>query len=307
MISKSLSTSKKFAAAGRAELIGEFAQLLYTLLQPHCDDFGRQEGDPFTVKLRVLPTSSRSEQTFAAALTVLRDTGLIRWYPTEAGQEVIEIVGFEQHQHLYRKAASDFPSSISGPGSLNASERDIEAFIERELTDARLTFDDLRIVNIARQVRQGNRYLDLLAHTAEGVSILIEVKRQRITTAAIAQVLAYADRLEGEVLPVVVGHGLAAGLDVSKSRAMLVVYNDSLLMRQLTFVTVNSRSVTLRHVQSELNGRELNRREEKVPPQPPRKRRGSKPPIKGIPPDYEAGRAYVKARQRDRDTREAKK
>lgn len=112
MISKALSTSKKFAVAGRSPL-GEFAQLVYALLLPHADDFGRQEGDPFTVKHKVLPSSTRGEDDFVAALCVLRDAGLILWYDSPEGQ-VIEIVGFDAHQSgLHKRTASRFPG-ISG-------------------------------------------------------------------------------------------------------------------------------------------------------------------------------------------------
>jgi hypothetical protein len=107
MISRVLSTSKKFAAAGRGE-IGEFVQLVYTLLLPYADDFGRQEGDPFTVKHKVLPTSTRPESEFSAALARLRDAGLILWYDSDEGQ-VIEIVGFDEHQvGLHKRTNSRF-------------------------------------------------------------------------------------------------------------------------------------------------------------------------------------------------------
>lgn len=126
MISKVLSTSKKFAAAGRCDL-GEFAQLLYALLLPHADDFGRQEGDPFTVKHKVLPTSERSEAEFGSALRCLHDAGLILWYDTEIGQ-VVEIVGFDAHQvGLHKRTATKFPG-ISGnfreiPSELKGTEQ----------------------------------------------------------------------------------------------------------------------------------------------------------------------------------------
>ena len=119
MISKSLSTSRKFAAAGRSSS-GEFAQLLYLMLVPHCDDFGRQEGDPFTVKHKVLPTSERSEIEFGGALSVLRDVGLIKWYESNASQ-IIEIIRFDDHQGgLHKRTSSRFPDIPGSSG--NSSE-----------------------------------------------------------------------------------------------------------------------------------------------------------------------------------------
>lgn len=129
MLSKSLSTSKKFAAAGRSSL-GEFAQLLYTLLLSHADDFGRQEGDPFTVKHKVLPTSQRSEDDFAAALDLLKTEGLIDWYQTDTKGLVVQIANFDAHQvGLHKRSQSSFPEvpGSSGkfpeiPSELNRTE-----------------------------------------------------------------------------------------------------------------------------------------------------------------------------------------
>ena len=95
MISKSISTSRKFAAlAQEAGKLGEFAQILYLLLTPHADDFGRLDGDPFTMKHLLFPTSPRPEQDFELALKSMDKVGLINWYVVE-GQRYIEITRFD--------------------------------------------------------------------------------------------------------------------------------------------------------------------------------------------------------------------
>ena len=129
MLSKAISTSKKFAAAGRTPM-GEFAQLLYTLLVAHSDDFGRQEGDPFTVKHKVMPTSCRPEADFASALDILKAERLIEWYAADSNEQVIQIVDFDAHQSgLHKRSNSVFPEppGISGnfreiPSELNRTE-----------------------------------------------------------------------------------------------------------------------------------------------------------------------------------------
>lgn len=116
MLSKKISTSRKFAAVGR--VAGEFPQLLYALLVPHCDDFGRQPGDAFTVKHEVFPTSARAEAEFEAALVALEVQELIQRYDVK-GQVVIQLLNFEQHQQgLHKRTKSDFPEP---PG--NSTER----------------------------------------------------------------------------------------------------------------------------------------------------------------------------------------
>src|ERR1051326_58362 len=101
MLSKSLSTSKRYAALYSQEL-GEFCQSLYPLLLAHADDYGRLEGDAFTVKHSVIPASTRAEGDIEEALQLLHNVHLIEWYQTAAGR-FIQIINFEQHQAGLKK------------------------------------------------------------------------------------------------------------------------------------------------------------------------------------------------------------
>jgi len=114
MISKSLSTSRKFAALG-----DEFSQVLYMLLLAHCDDFGRQSGDAFTVKHQVFPTSPRTEDDFENALQNLEgEPDLIQRY-TVAGEQVLQVLGYDRHQvGLHKRTASRFPEYPGGSGKV---------------------------------------------------------------------------------------------------------------------------------------------------------------------------------------------
>lgn len=116
LISRSLGSSRKFAQLHRqAGKLAEFSQTLYVLLVVNADDFGRMPGDAFTVKHAMFPTSPRREDEFTQALTAMHHVGLIEWY--EAGEEVIEIVGFETHQpNLHKRAEkSRFPGNPGSP------------------------------------------------------------------------------------------------------------------------------------------------------------------------------------------------
>lgn len=108
MISKSLSTSRKY---GRlySEPLGEFCQALYPLLVAHADDFGRLEGDPYTVKHAIVPASPRTVLEIEQSLELLTSVGLI-----ERSTEVIQVVDFDRHQTgLHKRTESQFPG-ISG-------------------------------------------------------------------------------------------------------------------------------------------------------------------------------------------------
>ena len=110
MISKTLGSSRRFSAL--AEIAGdktEFCQALYPLIVAHADDFGRLEGDSFTISKRVFPVSRRSEAEFEEALGYLQDAKLISWYGT-ADEKTVEVSNFSEHQQgLHKRTKSKFP------------------------------------------------------------------------------------------------------------------------------------------------------------------------------------------------------
>lgn len=100
MISKSLSTSEKRAALHEeAGPLAEFCQALYPLMVAHADDWGCMQGDAFTVKHLVDPTSPRPVSEFALALAHMHNVGLIAWYEAD-DKQIVSIRGFAAHQSL---------------------------------------------------------------------------------------------------------------------------------------------------------------------------------------------------------------
>ena len=120
MISKSLSTSEKRAALHRVVPdLAEFCQQLYPLLVTHSDDFGRQQGDTFTVKHVVDPTSPRSLLDFSRALQALADVELIAWYQVD-GRSYVQILNFDPHQQgLHKRTSSAFPPPPGNSGNVS--------------------------------------------------------------------------------------------------------------------------------------------------------------------------------------------
>lgn len=108
MISKSLSTSQRYAELGKvAGPLGEFAQSLFPLIVAHADDFGRLSGDAFTVKHLCHPTSRRSVSQFEIAILAMVKVGLIL-HSTE-GVNRIQVNDFDAHQvGLNRRSVSKF-------------------------------------------------------------------------------------------------------------------------------------------------------------------------------------------------------
>lgn len=118
MISKSLSTSEKFAALVEyVPTIAEFCHALYPLLVIHTDDFGRLQGDPFTVKALCYPASPRPLAEFSHALQALHDVTLLTWYAVD-NKGFIQITVFERHQQgLHKRTRSAFPRVPGSSGN----------------------------------------------------------------------------------------------------------------------------------------------------------------------------------------------
>ena len=117
MISRNLGSSRKFHAVNdKCGKLGDFAQALFPLIVVNADDFGRLEGDAFTVKHKVFPVSPRTEEDFETVLQAMNTVGLIRFYEVR-GDRYLEIVNFDREQPgLHKRTKSDYPDPPADPG-----------------------------------------------------------------------------------------------------------------------------------------------------------------------------------------------
>lgn len=106
MISKVISISKKF----NIRLDDHFSRLLYILLIPHSDDFGRLTGDAFKIKALILPMMDDVKwNEVEETLGKLHAAELIIWYEV-SGEKYIQIINFDEHQQgLHKRTRSKFP------------------------------------------------------------------------------------------------------------------------------------------------------------------------------------------------------
>jgi len=70
--------------------LSEFAQLLYLKILPHTDDYGRFEGDPEILKVRVDPFSKRKIKDYISTIKEIADLGLWIWYLTDDNKAVVQ-------------------------------------------------------------------------------------------------------------------------------------------------------------------------------------------------------------------------
>jgi hypothetical protein len=139
--------------ATKAGELGEFCQALYPLIVAHADDFGRLQGDPFTVKHQCHPTSPRTIAEFMDALRFMHDVGLIVWFTGNhggGGRQYIQIVNFEAHQQgLHKRTRSAFPRVPDGSGNVEESPEQLKGS-EENLTEGNLREEKKNGSSVAR-------------------------------------------------------------------------------------------------------------------------------------------------------------
>lgn len=104
MINKSISISEQVNS------MSEFAQLLFTWMIPHTDDWGIIPGSPKVLKALIIPMSKRSEEEVAEAVKEMANQKLV-WNYLVDDKEYIQFCKFEQHQEgLHKRTRPKFPT-----------------------------------------------------------------------------------------------------------------------------------------------------------------------------------------------------
>jgi DnaD/phage-associated family protein len=89
--------------------MSEFAQLLFTWLIPHLDDWGVIAGSPKQIKAIVKPLSDRPASDFDNALNEMVSQQLI-WRYSDEEYQYIQFVKFEKHQDgLHKRTKPKYP------------------------------------------------------------------------------------------------------------------------------------------------------------------------------------------------------
>ena len=111
MISRSLGISQKYAALIDTENgLADFCHALFPLLVANADDFGRLQGDAFTVKHTCFPISHHSIDDFENAILAMHRVGLLTRYRIGL-HTYVQIANFRKHQPgLLRNANSLHPA-----------------------------------------------------------------------------------------------------------------------------------------------------------------------------------------------------
>jgi hypothetical protein len=220
-ISKEVSLDEKVDA-----LSDDTCRLLFTWLITHLDCEGRMYGDAQTVKSIVFPRREISIKKVERYLQELEKLELISRYSVK-GNQYLWMRNFEKHQVGLVKM-KEAPSIIPPPedwgeeaykdweGGLQ-SEKDIEDIIASNLEDKKWVFS-FPLVEIKRQYRVENSYIDIYCQDEQNNKILIEVKKHRLSNKALSQLIDYQKIIGLPSYGILIGKEITPTLDEHQAR-----------------------------------------------------------------------------------------
>ena len=187
------------------------AELLFWRILPQADDQGRLPSDPRQLKAIVCPMRKElTDENIPDLLTELEKAKLIIRY-SNSSTTYIQITKWWDYQSAMRRI---FPSHYPPPEGWEDRVRGIETAEETGpriaehgirdlLLDALLKGEvqlgDVKVIEVNKEVRVGNSYIDLLAKDSEGNYYIIELKRTRLSNPHIEQIANYRDLIERKV------------------------------------------------------------------------------------------------------------
>jgi hypothetical protein len=160
----------KISTSVQVNEMSEFAQLLFTWMIPHADDYGVMKAHPKFLKAQVMPLSSRNFTEFQGAVDEMEKAGLIHAYEVDGEGPLIQFRRWEDHQTglSRRTRTGKLPRFIDIHGS---SQKFNEIHPEQNRTEQE---QNLTGTEQEHQHQQNN---DDVAHPyfAKNLEILIEV------------------------------------------------------------------------------------------------------------------------------------
>lgn len=148
----SITTSEK------VDQLTDSEALLYVWMITKCDDEGRMQGHPKTVKLKVCPGRNWSPTKIGAMLERLADLVLIEYYEVN-GKKYIEIVDWKERQtfHGFKPEPSKYPSK-NGESTLEVLEENFESNPTREVkrSKEKIREELLPLISSAKKIKGWN-------------------------------------------------------------------------------------------------------------------------------------------------------
>jgi len=233
------------------------AELLFWRILPQADDQGRLPGDPEQLKAIACPMRKElTGENIPDLLAELEAAKLIIRYSNSEDQ-YIQITKWWDYQSAMRRI---FPSQYPPPPNWQDRIRGLEHVEETgpriaehgirdllldALLKAEVRLNNAKLVEVNKEVRVGNSYIDLLAKDSEGNYYIIELKRTRLSNSHIEQITKYQGLIERKVrvkpFLLLIGYGMVETFNTGLAKASsisVITYNDQLSFRQVVLSDV---------------------------------------------------------------------
>jgi len=232
--------------------ISALAELLLWRILPQADDQGRLIGHPKQLKALACPMREEiTEKNIPELLKELEGAELIIQY-TASSESLIQIKSWWDYQSGMRRI---YPSRHSAPEGWEDRTRGVETIEEtgprtsghsiRDLLLDALKREEVKLgnatlVEVNKEVRVGNSYIDLLAKDSVGKFYILEIKRTRLTNSHIEQITNYRDIIEAKTKAkpslLLMGYGMVETLNFELAQTHsinVITYDDQLAFRQV--------------------------------------------------------------------------
>lgn len=209
------------------------AEIFFYRLLVQADDYGRMDARPAVLRARCFPLRLEQvqEKHVKKWLTELVEAELIVPY-TVNGSSYLLFTTWSRHQQI-RNLRARFPAP---PADLAAPrehplpvERDVEDLICACVSTIK-SLDGGAVQSLERQQRIGESYLDVVVKT-ETKTLVLEIKRVRLSNKAIEQVTKYTGLIAGGAAGVLIGAGLTADFDLDRCRTLdvaVITYDEGM-------------------------------------------------------------------------------
>lgn len=219
------------------------ARLLFVLLWTMADDEGRGRGAQTMLARMLFPYDDDAPGRIGEWCEELEREECVDFYEVD-GNRYFQVRKWRDHQKIDKPSKSKFPAP-DGSTTERATERELESSIFNAIKSAG-EFLGEKVVDVARQVRIGSMYLDVLVTTLPR-KFVIEVKRDRVTVSDMRQVLRYAEA--SGAAPILIGRGLSPQFPVDECLksgvAVLAVRDDGAINVVIPSDSVSECSVML--------------------------------------------------------------
>jgi len=121
-------------SSGQVLRLTEFEQLLFTWMIPHADDWGVITGDPWELRVKVMPGSSRPVEDFQKAMNSMERLGLIWRYEPDGAGPLVQFPKWDKMQPIRKDRRQPPEHSLYDVGQMPGTCQQMSGYTRLDYT-----------------------------------------------------------------------------------------------------------------------------------------------------------------------------